>query len=400
MNNPSNIIKLWAKAKEVYEKGKNPKELGPTGEKQKTGIKRGLTNLRDQARKGLESPEKVDAFEQTRKQVLRSLRNYCRFLKGSKEEDKTRLPRFLKSVMQITVAVQKLPVDNIDNSDGGDPNLSDLAQFDTEALARELEKPETDEGEQERPEGGTDEGPSEKKPEPTPNKIALVKKLSSFAGDLKDVIPRKPPQLTEINRLIKVAQDQLDNSQLAEAARTIQTVDGLIKEARAWTPGGGGGGDTTESFGRLHKYASRIQAVTGSKPPTLPRMQILEKQARIHLNEGQLQLAAPMLEELDKLLTEAEAAGETKGKTPSPNQAKEKETVAKLIQAALAKHTPGTRDTLERLARAQVDLKDVPEVAKATLTKQLEEIHAHAAGALQALTQMEQKCNQAVAALK
>src|SRR5262245_3761366 len=103
MNNPGTILKMWTKIKEKYE-GKKP-ALIESGVKQKTGIKKGLTQLRDRAAKAKGSAEGREAFLEARDNAAQAMSKYFRFLNASKTEDTGKLPQFKKKLKALTVVV-------------------------------------------------------------------------------------------------------------------------------------------------------------------------------------------------------------------------------------------------------------------------------------------------------
>src|SRR5580692_3349008 len=101
MNNPAKILKLWIKIKTNYE-GKKP-ALIESGVKQKTGIKKGLTQLKERAAVATTSAEHRQAFLDARDSTAQIMGKYFRFLTTSKEEDNSKLPMLKKKLKALTV---------------------------------------------------------------------------------------------------------------------------------------------------------------------------------------------------------------------------------------------------------------------------------------------------------
>jgi hypothetical protein len=143
-NSPGKLLRFWVRQVEKHEKGKKPADLPKKGQDQKLKIRNGLTALRNQAPGAAQDPARQPAFAATRDRLAKVLRNYCRYLKHAKDEDRIVLPRYLTAVKQLTVAVSQLRPGELDLGEDEGGLDEALGGLDVTALDAALERPEAE----------------------------------------------------------------------------------------------------------------------------------------------------------------------------------------------------------------------------------------------------------------
>jgi hypothetical protein len=240
MNNPGSILKLWVKAVKVHEADKDPKTLSKKGQEQKTKIKQGLTNLKTQGIADMAAPANVANFVGLRDRVGLVMTRYCRHLKAAKDEDKKVLPRYLKTVTQLTALVLNLDPKNLSHADE-DPSLESLESVDVSAVEKALAQPDTG-GEvdldapaaQDAHPGKDQPGQKQQPQHEEPGKDKPGKDLAAtWAARRHEVEPQLLAALKanhpNAGQLRAVFDFALGKSEAGEFAKALQSLDNLAK---------------------------------------------------------------------------------------------------------------------------------------------------------------------------
>jgi hypothetical protein len=150
--NPGKILKMWQRATEKFgmapqkadakkDPKKGPGEKEKAVESQQAHVAKGLTKLRDVAKTGVQTPEKVNAFNSTRNVVVKTMKKFCLTIKSFKPEGTKDIAKLRLSSKQLTVVVENLKVNLLETDDDGEADLSVLDAIDTKALDKEMEDP-------------------------------------------------------------------------------------------------------------------------------------------------------------------------------------------------------------------------------------------------------------------
>jgi hypothetical protein len=262
MKSPGTILKLWNRIDKKHTEGKQPKELAKKGEEQKLNIRKGLTTLRTKGSGDLTDPSARRVFEAARDRVARLLRNYCRYLKAAKDEDKKVLPRHLKAVKQVTVLVQKLDPGDLDPSEE-EVSLDSLEGVDVGALDRQLEGQEAEAEEPEAEEEGEASEPAEEGPDHAETYRGL---MATLPGDLARLRAADRAAADRIQPLLDAAQKHAQGGDyakactfLGEAAKAVAGATGAAAARSAAPPVG----KVAAAVLRLELQQVRLQAAQG-----------------------------------------------------------------------------------------------------------------------------------------
>jgi hypothetical protein len=228
LNSPPKILKLWLKAVKKHEEGKKPVEMPKKGQDQKTRIKKGLTTLRTQAAADMSAPAHRKAFESMRDKVAKVMRQYCRYLKTGKDEDKKVLPRYLKSVKQLTILVQNLSPKGLDMSED-DVGVEALDEVDDAALDKQLAQVETgaDEIDLEAP-------PSEEalpQAEQVPGKEAYEAQRKKLDPRVLDALKNNKGDTSKIRAVFSFAQGKAEAGDYGKALQGLEQLEALLRQA-------------------------------------------------------------------------------------------------------------------------------------------------------------------------
>ena len=138
MLTPAKILKLWNRVNDRFgleeaddedDKGKGKKKPSPKvkqAEKENERISKGLTRLRNIARGDLGDPSTIKKFTKAQDKTVKSMKKYCKLLKGSDLKDSVQdLGKLRKAAKQLTIAVEEL---------GTGPFAEDEGEVDLAAL--------------------------------------------------------------------------------------------------------------------------------------------------------------------------------------------------------------------------------------------------------------------------
>jgi hypothetical protein len=291
MNSPGRILRLWVKVVKKHEEGKKPDSFPKKGQEQKTRIKKGLTTLKLRANAPLQEDVPRKTFLKQRDGVGVILRNYCRYLKSSGDEDKKTLPKYLAMVKQVAVLVQKLNPDDPEIARDDDLPLENLNAVDTTALDKVLEGQDT---EQEP----TDLEDAEEPTAVPPGLAELTKRLGALTADLKAALAgpdgaRVQALLVSVNHLLKDG----------NAAGAAQALDELERLAKA-------GADPEQQW--LRRFAEvdqRFQAVLRTQPANAGDLRAVMAFANAAAEKGDFAKALVALARLEAALEKAQTLG-------------------------------------------------------------------------------------------
>jgi hypothetical protein len=252
LNSPGKILKLWNKAVKKHEEGKKPQDLPKKGQDQKLRIKKGLTSLKAQAAADMSSPAHRQAFLGLRDKVAKVMRQYCRYLKTSKDEDKKVLPRYLKTAKQLTIVVQDLSPDGLDLSEEelglealeavNDTALDgQLAQTEADADSVDLEAEETAPAEQE-------EAP------PVDDKAAQwTERRKALEPQLIQALKENRGDTSKIRAIFAFAQEKAQAGDYGKALQGLDQLAVLLRQA--------GDGKSAAANGLAAWQAARKQVI-------------------------------------------------------------------------------------------------------------------------------------------
>jgi serine/threonine protein kinase len=242
MLKPAQLLALWRKIKEQYEKGKKPVASSNPGEKQKTRIKTQLNELRTIFRAGDPSNDRdQDEFKRRKREAVRVLKLYCRFLKnfkGSSEflkthsepADRDRFSRFFKAVQRFTVRVLDLEFSGGEapgDTDEAEADLSELDEVNTADLEQELDRPE------EEPATSPEPPPPPAKPPVLQNSIRdeVMRRIQALKPAYLKVCATHGPSSDKVQKLWEGLRQSLKGSLFESAFGLLPVLEREIKAA-------------------------------------------------------------------------------------------------------------------------------------------------------------------------
>jgi hypothetical protein len=315
IRSPAKILNLWNRAVKKHEEGKKPADLPKKGQEQKGKVKKGLTNLKIKAAHGLSDAGAREKFVALRDRVAVVMTKYCRYLKAAKDEDKAVLPRFLKSVKQLTVVVQQLEPGSLDESED-EVGLDALDAVDVAALDETLSQPDT------QADVDLDDEPEEVPPAPA------VDEGAAFTARLKALLPRvlqaqkaNPALALDLKLAVSEAQVFSRKQDFAQANALLDKAEGLMKSAPA-APAAPSADGTAAFTARLKALLPRALEAQKANPAIATDVKLGVSEAQVFARKQDFAQANALLDKVEGLLGRGPAEAAPAASAPTAEAAR------------------------------------------------------------------------------
>jgi len=227
IKSPGTLFNLLKKAKTTYQKEPvNPKA---PDEQIAYKINQGLKRLKEIAKKEPNSDSQVKPFVETKKGLLRNMKQYHKKLKKDEKADvnKKQLQPFLKTFTKLTIAVSLLDYNTVEFEDGDNVNDSALE----EPTLEQIKLMEADD------ESAFDnlngDGKPKQEPDEKTKKLALLKRIAALKKDLLDKAKEKVTQNDglELDKFFLAAAKAAESGDFNLAEQNINKLMELAKKA-------------------------------------------------------------------------------------------------------------------------------------------------------------------------
>jgi hypothetical protein len=331
VKSPGTILRLWTRAVKKHEEGKKPAELPKKGQEQKLKIEKGLRQLKVKGRADLADPKARTAFEGTRDRLAKTMMNYCRYLKSAKDEDKKALPKYLKTVKQLTVVVKKLVPDDLEEEEE-EVGLETLDEVDVADLDEALEQPadEVEEKDEEEEEEADDETDDEAAP--SADGKAVLQRLSALAEGYKTAVAAKGPDVSRMQALFGAVNGLVKNKDYEQAGKVLDELEPLVRKS---APGVSSADAAAAFAARLKELMPRVLEAQKAKPAIATDLKLGVSEANVFARKKDFAQAGALLDKVERLL------GGDSAKAPADGDVvKRFNGLAGSIKAALAAKGP------------------------------------------------------------
>jgi hypothetical protein len=383
INNPGSILKLWNKAVKTHEVGKDVKTLPKKGQDQKTRIKKGLTTLKFQGATDLTAPANADRFVVLRDKVGKAMTRYCRYLKAAKDEDKKVLPRYLKTVKQLTAVVLKLQPGNVSQGEE-DANLDSLEGVDVAEVDRAMEAPDTD-GDVNLEESAAKEPPPEEKapgkPPPAPDAAAMwAERRRKLEPLLQQALTSPRGDADRLRSVFALSDTRADAKNYVAALQSLSALEKLLAAPPPTT--------ATDADDSAARFTARLQALLPQVQKAAAAGVKTAEEAKLRLSEAGYFARKKQFTEGHGLLDQAEQLLSGKPAKPKDDNDKYREMYYGLVSTMpddlerLKQTDEAAADKIENVVAVATDYEDKGNYKKAfTFLKQAATMLGKALGA-------------------
>lgn len=291
---PVKVYKLWNRVNDRFgpeeeddkDKGKrkkaNPKVV--LAEKENKRIDKGLFKLRRIAKSDMTQESNVAKFEKTKEKTVKSMKKYCKMLKGDALRDEVQdLTKFRKAMKQLTIVVEDLEPKTDQEDEEGQADLNLLNNVDVAQLDQAMEDPNFGEYSEEELAGLETEEEEEEEQEEAPSKHPVQERFEALNKGYDAALAKNGPDVTRMRMLFQAIVGLLRNNDFVQGERVLDELEGLVARALGSKP------PSAEDRRRMALFAARLKSLQPAikRALTVPAPEVQALKSRITLANSQ-----------------------------------------------------------------------------------------------------------------
>ncbi len=284
INSPGTLFNMLKKAKAAYQKKKPDPDSEPELRHKK--IVEDLKRLREYARREASGANLDQQFRERKKALLKKLKEHYQKIKKAKDKDenKERLPRYLKILGIITLAVRRLQYRTLEYAENADPDIDRLPDEDLSVLESADEESWLEDGEERTAAAGTPPAPppppkpppaAEKKPQPTPRPADPTEdrfraKLRPIMQAHQRLVQALPDRKAVLDPLVARVTAAGRAGQFTQGLAALDQLEAALKDAIRTAAAPATADEDAGATQALEvRFKERLRALGGQLPKTL-----------------------------------------------------------------------------------------------------------------------------------